>query len=209
MKASKELKLALVLIQSGRELPGKLKKQVLEELELMIATTGEGEAEYYVFEELIKAIENESIEAIDLVTNMIECIYGDEEKQDSHVSEETEEAMTAMINEVVDRFTKIDDEPLMMKILETITKQLGALPLLFEQGLLCCYMHSNHIMVFCVNENLTKAQAFDRYSSLNGKAKMIDMISEYNGRQDCEIKFMKLSYRKFEDGKCELATIPL
>lgn len=184
-----ELKLpetAMAVIASmivGLDVDEGLRSKAAEELGELLAALGDDiGSEGVLIQQMIGAVKSNSRDDIDKVSKVAGMLYGKAAKSDNKPMTET---VGMLASQAYDDFIAGMEMPedKADKLLESIMKIVKFVPLAFKSNMLVGYtMKYSCIFAIAINENLTRAQAMDRYSEFDKK----QIIEAVKGQWKCD-----------------------
>lgn len=216
MGVPKEVRLCLALMMKNEEVPPNIRERAVNALKSVSMMIPEGEAEAYLMDKLIEAIESGDPDEVEHVCKLIGIAFGfepglddEDDGADIEVTDEMKQAVVDSINDFVNAYSDEFPEQLLLKILDKLSDEMGVIPVHFEDDFLIMVMkNGNGVVAWACNQDIDAVEAMRKFQKVD-KTFLSVIRRQWNVEGEIDVKFMGLGFSRLDDLSFELVSYPL
>ena len=199
-----ELKLTIMMVSKGDEVPEAMKTKALQDLNLTMMSYKEDDAEFVVLSMLEKAIKEEDLELLKKATSYMESMY---KVNSTSIQDELDPESVVLYEistKVVDKFVKEteSEEQIRSHMIQTLANN-DLLPVYYEPGFMVFYAGMKNELIACsVNGSYNKRQLANMIDTIN--TEILEAIHNFSEKSSVKFRFADLSYKRKSGKQFEL-----
>lgn len=200
---SEELKLTIMMVFEGDDVPEAMMTKALQDLDIIMMHYEDGEAGYVISSMLKKALKENNLELLKKAMSYTESMARVNGFKDEAIDSESE-ALYAVSKNAIERFIKESDkeERIRLQIIDTLANE-NLIPIHYEKNFLVLYEGTKNILVACsVNGSFNKKQLADMTSNISFET--LEVIHRFSEKTSVKFKFANLTYKRKQDNQFEL-----
>lgn len=204
LKMTTEISLVTRLLVRNKKVPEKMKAKALQQIGLMIMEYEEGDAFFFILDELYKAIEQEDKDALEELADL--ALHTLEKPDDSGYSKPEFKELEQICIRASNLFIEERDH----------SQRAALIHKLIDEDIIIVYYNNDFLLFYCygfngfiaagINGRYNKQQLINKVDNMpiDQKTEIFSLINKAFDINETEIKFADLSYDLYADGQLML-----
>ena len=205
IELTKEIKLTISMIEQGVDVPEAMKNKAIEQMEVMLMSCEESDAEYVLGRMVLDGIKQCNRDTFKQIDKLVGVIYPDERDADVYNQEEFDK-LEKLGKQAIDSFTDKGKDKLKAAVIKKLV-EVGLIPVYHIEGFMLLLNHvDDYIMVASINGSHDKRELTMMLADLpiDIKVNVIGLVQQCMGIPDIEFRFIDIAMDKYDDGKVML-----
>jgi len=208
MEFTKELRLSLKLILDGKQVPAKLKEKSMEQIRVIAMGFEEGDAEQVLLDMLLEALEKEDADLLRKSAALVGDVFPDIGKRaDTRVKKEFLERLSNISIEACRKFVDEKDSGARGAIVNQLA-QADMVPVFYDNGFMLLYsIDKGCFAAASLNGTYDNRDILlKKFESIphDELAEITNLLHRITDEGSAEVRFVKLDYNIYADGKVML-----
>lgn len=205
IELTKEIKLTISMIEQGVDVPEAMKNKAIEQMEVMLMSCEESDAEYVLGRMVLDGIKQCNRDTFKQIAKLVGAMYPDERDADVYNQEEFNK-LEKLGKQAIDSFTDKGKDKLKTAVIKKFV-EVGLIPVYHTERFMLLLNHvDGYIMVASINGSHDKRELTMMLADLPAdiKINVIGLVQQCMGIPDIEFKFIDIAMDKYVDGKVML-----